>query len=138
MPKLDIPFKEVILSWNALRPQKGKYSIYLSIKHSKSTNWSRYLKVAEWGKNFQRSFKDSDGVYVKHWNVLTCLKDCLGKGFRVRVIAEDGASLDGLKALFVTAYDLSKYKKEDPSGLKSMPIPIITIITAITWDTSFS
>ena len=49
----SLPFSELILSWNASRPQKGKFVFWVNIKHK---NWSGWRKIAEWGKDGQKTF----------------------------------------------------------------------------------
>ena len=60
-----IPFNELILSWNAKRPLKGKLSFFVSVKHN---YWSRWDKLAEWSHNGQQTFVNSRSpfVHTKH------------------------------------------------------------------------
>src|ERR1700733_7340501 len=48
-------FSELIVSWNAQRPLKGKYAIYVSLKTSQ---WSPWLLYAVWGVNQQKTFSE--------------------------------------------------------------------------------
>ena len=106
-------FTELILSWNALRPKKGKYSFFVSLKHNK---WSPWYKLSEWGVKTQQTFVNSRVplIHTKHVRmVLTRGKK--SKFFRIKVVAENGADLRNLKALFVNTCDMTKFCKFKPN-----------------------
>jgi len=108
------PFSELIFSWNAIRPRNksGKFIFYVSILHSK---WSEWIKVAEWGSHIQRSFLSKKDKTVSFRVAPITLKNrVVGKGFKVRVIASDGANLNDVKYLFACASNPEKFKIEIP------------------------
>lgn len=109
------PFDELILSWNALRPQKGRFSFYVSARYPNS-NWSSWYKLAEWGTNGQQTFVNSRAPFVnpKHVRVELARKR-KSRDFRIKVIAEKGANLRDLKALFICVSDMSKYSVVKPT-----------------------
>ena len=39
-------FTELILSWNAMRPESGKMTFWVNIKHN---SWAGWQRLAEWG-----------------------------------------------------------------------------------------
>src|SRR6266478_216785 len=43
-----LPFNELIVSWNALRPQVGYMTLWVSVKYS--NQWSNWHRLAQWGK----------------------------------------------------------------------------------------
>ena len=108
--KTHFPFTEIILSWNAPRPKKGYFSFWTRVKHSgnkKTQVWSRWSKISSWGKlsggnqktfcNTRRKF-----VHTKHVRV-ELQKKRIGSEFQIKVVAEDGANIKRLEALFVNA-----------------------------------
>lgn len=107
-----VPFSELIFSWNALRPQQGKFIFFVSILHQK---WSSWIKVAEWGPNIQKSFSSKRDRFVTFRVAPITLKNKLyGKGFRVRVVSCDNANLRDVKYLFACASTPEKFKIISP------------------------
>ena len=53
MEKTD-PFDELISSWNGMRPEKGKWTFWVSLF---AKGWSPWLKYAEWATKLQKTFK---------------------------------------------------------------------------------
>lgn len=107
------PFTELILSWNALRPKKGNFSFYVSVKHHK---WSPWYKLAQWGVKGQQTFVNSrvPVVHTKHVRmVLTRGKK--SRAFRIKVVAQNGADLRNLNALFVSTADMNKFSQSKPA-----------------------
>ena len=49
----NFPFTELILSWNAMRPERGKLTFWVNIKHN---SWAGWQRLAEWGATSQRTF----------------------------------------------------------------------------------
>jgi len=107
------PFNELILSWNAFRPKKGKFSFFVSVK---GHNWSSWYKLAEWGVNGQQTFVNSRAPLVNPKHVRVELaKGRKSRDFRIKVVAQGGADLRNLKALFVCSSDMSKYSVVRPT-----------------------
>ena len=101
------PFSELILSWNALRPKKGKFDFYISIHHRV---WSKWRKISEWGVKSQQTFVNTRHsiVHVKH--VRTELqRGARSKSFKIKVVARNGATIKNLKALFVCLSDFKSF-----------------------------
>jgi len=112
--KID-PFTELILSWNALRPQKGKLSFFVSVNYinGKQNHWSPWERLAEWGNNNQQTFVNTKNAFVHNKHVKVELKKYKkATGFRIKAFSENGASLNSLKALFVCLSDMNKFHKE--------------------------
>lgn len=102
------PFNELIFSWNGHRPKQGKFTFWVSVKHG--GGWSSWHRIAEWGKNHQRSFINRKNPYVHTKHVRVELqKGVKAKGFRVKVSAEGGADVKNLKALFACSSDLKHF-----------------------------
>lgn len=104
------PFDELILSWNANRPNEGNYLIQVSLLVDE---WSPWLNYAYWGAQDQYSFHEEkqdlksfqDAVEVSHGKKST--------GFRVRVLAENGATLEGLSSLHACLTEVGLQKMEE-------------------------
>jgi hypothetical protein len=81
------PFDELIVSWNAARPAKGNYHIYVS---AKVDQWSEWLPYATWGQDGQSSFSQpsSDGTMRVYQDVLGILGGKKATGFRIKIEME--------------------------------------------------
>ncbi|MBD3273553.1 hypothetical protein GF385_04365 [Candidatus Dependentiae bacterium] len=101
-------FNELILSWNAFRPKKGKYSFYVSVKYN--NRWSGWQKIAEWADKYQKTFLNTKNTFVhtKHVRV-EMQKNKKANGFRIKVLAQNGAKIKNLKSLFVSLADMNKF-----------------------------
>jgi len=112
------PFSELIVSWNALRPAHGFLTVWVSVKHSGS--WSRWHRLAQWGKSFQRTFVNKLGIYVhtKHCRI-EMQRHSLARGFRVKAVFKKGADPKQFKALFACASRPNQFKVVKP--LLSLP-----------------
>lgn len=106
------PFNELILSWNAHRPDNGKLNFWVNVQHAQ---WSGWQKFAEWGAHTQKTFNNNHNTYVhtKHVRVVLC-RGAYGKSFKIRVTGENGAQIYNLKALFACLADLKKFKAAYP------------------------
>jgi hypothetical protein len=116
------PFTELILSWNAIRPKKGKLSFWMCLKNGKWTEWG---KIAEWSNNDQKSFTSLKNpfVHIKHTRA-ELQKNSIATDYKIKVIAEKGATIDLLKAIFVNTVNLAKFSKNKKIfALPSVSIP---------------
>jgi hypothetical protein len=97
--KAKMPFRELILSWNAFRPKKGKFVFYISFKYK---GWTRFFRFAEWGTQSQQTFVNTKNRFLDIRHVRAHTKYLRrANAFRVKVEAQDGADLRLVKALFV-------------------------------------
>lgn len=83
--KNTLPFNELILSWNGIRPKKGKWTFWVSLKDEE------WLKYAEWAPDSQRSFK-SVGNFAESYQDVVIPKE-LCTHFRIKVEGEDLSQL---------------------------------------------
>ena len=97
------PFSELIVSWNARRPKKGRFDFYVSVGNPKlfSGGWSPWRKLAEWGVNGQKTLSSARDrlVHVKHVRV-EMQRGARGRGYRVKAVARNGADLKDVRTLF--------------------------------------
>lgn len=85
-------FNELIISWNAHRPEKGSFLLFASLKVD---HWSEWLPYASWGSQGQASF-DYTAKQMScrtFQDSVSCLKEKTATGFRIRVEAREGALL---------------------------------------------
>ncbi|CUI17053.1 conserved hypothetical protein [Candidatus Protochlamydia naegleriophila] len=121
------PFNELIISWNALRPENGRFLVFASLKIGV---WSKWLPYASWGAKEQASFDHED----EHLNCRTFqdLVSCMGEkkatGFRVRVEVQEGAQFEHFIALHACAsaidnlYLETTHNQQDPLLLDVPPL----------------
>ncbi len=95
-----LPFEELLITWNALRPAQGHYSIYVSVD---TGNWSPWLLYATWGNDFQKgTISTLENIPVQvYQDAVETLEGKTGNGFKVKIIAEKGADISGLKSIHV-------------------------------------
>lgn len=78
-------FSELILSWNAKRPEVGAYRFWISI-HFKE-GWSSWVCYADWGSDDQKSYRQESSLHEVHvhQDILTVAKGWVADGFRVKI-----------------------------------------------------
>lgn len=107
------PFDELILSWNAERPNKGKFLFYVRVK---TKEWSPWLLYALWGHEGQSSFSsaDEDTAVKVYQDTLEMMK---GKAtaFQIKVVPQEGAHLSSIYGLHVYINSGKGSQKTAPS-----------------------
>lgn len=116
------PFDELIVSWSANRPEAGFYLIQLNVL---ITEWSDWFDYAYWGSNDQYTFKQTNADIEVFQDALELLNGNTAKGFKVRVLAKEGACLKNFRSIHALAnlkvnYKLAKDFPED--GLVEIPM----------------
>lgn len=93
------PFDELMISWNALRPEEGKFHFFVSIK---TDEWSPWLQYATWGSDGQTSFQStSEEASVQvYQDAVEVLEGKKATGFKIQIIPED-CSLDHIYGVHV-------------------------------------
>lgn len=103
-----LPFNELILSWNALRPTTGKITFFVSVKHN---NWSPWHRLAEWGADTQKTFVNKLNPYVHTKYVkVEMQRNIVASEFRIKAVFSDGASKRSLNALFACISNMSMFR----------------------------
>lgn len=123
------PFNELIVSWNALRPQMGSYRFSVSVK---SNSWSKYLPYAEWSKSSQRTYRSKNDLASTDQDIVKLNENRLANAFRVKVDAVDGADFTSFYALHACASDLNKYSIRHPGNLIPVRLPILSLRSQLT------
>lgn len=102
------PFDECILSWNGYRPKKGSWSFQVSLKQE--NRWSPWIQYAKWASNSQSTFKYAEeGSWIESYQDAVYPKNDQCTGFQVKVIAEEGATLETFDTLHICLSSISTY-----------------------------
>jgi hypothetical protein len=112
------PFDELILSWNGLRPEEGKWSFWVSLRQGE---WSAELPYAEWSCASQKTFEAIGPIAKSYQDGVFPLQGD-GEGFRVIVRAEEGADLSQLQELYVCLSSLSDFRETEWKKLPSVKL----------------
>lgn len=115
-----IPFEELMLSWNAIRPIEGKFLFYVSVK---ANEWSPWLLYASWGSEGQSSFHNTtqESTIRTYQDAVEVLAGNKATAFQIKIIAEGDATLDLIHALHVYTND---EKNQQPHLPDSYSTPI--------------
>ena len=106
-------FDELLITWNAERPTRGHYEIHVSVD---TGEWSPWVLYAVWGESFQSSFKEIQaGIQVYQDGVEPLEGE--GKGFKVKVIANDGSDISKLHSLHVSTNFIQSLGYKEIRGL---------------------
>ncbi len=114
-------FNDLIISWNALRPIRGKFSFYVRVKLAE---WSSWFCLAVWGRNsdgtvHQRSVSyPQDSLLHLDVDTLSLSGENLANEFEVKVVCEEGAHEAALHSLWAS---VSRLEKNRSSNHFSMP-----------------
>lgn len=105
------PFDELIISWDAARPQNGAFLIQVSIRELNS-DWSPWLDYAFWGSSDQYTFKQ---VIPEHnikvfQDTIEMLNGKQASAYKIRISAIEGASLNNFRTLHASTTDLKNHK----------------------------
>jgi predicted small secreted protein len=94
------PFEELILSWNGYRPKKGYFHFSIALQKDE---WTPHVDYVSWSSEAQKSFHSTNKEIESYQDIVT-VKEGQAKGFRVRLEAKKGASLDSIFALHACTY----------------------------------
>lgn len=102
-----ISFDELIISWNAMRPQYGELKISISVKIHEI--WSPWFLYATWGSSGQKG-GNVDALrfplQIKQ-DILEIVDGQKATGFRVRVEAHSEATMDEFYSIHVCASSIA-------------------------------
>jgi hypothetical protein len=128
-----LPFDELIISWDAARPEEGHYLIRASLF---TTEWSSWLDYAVWGASDQYTFDQQlpNGLCRTYQDAVEVLEGGKATGFRISIQAKEGASLQKMRTLHACVTDLKAQKMTfdlgqyssillNVGGLSQMAIP---------------
>jgi hypothetical protein len=124
VPKVK-SFDELLLSWNAVRPVRGHYVILCSVYVQ--NHWSSWLLYAVWGTHHQYSFHDTSSQDLVHsfQDQIQIIEGQIATGFRIRIEACDGATLENFYTLYACCSFLKSFKFSSFQPLySSLVLPI--------------
>ncbi len=95
-----IPFDELLITWNAKRPEEGEFSIFVSVLDD---DWSDWMHYADWGAKSQRGdlFELESGKARVYQDAVETLNGKKNQGFKIKVVANQGASISSMHSLHV-------------------------------------
>jgi len=124
----SIPFNEMLISWNALRPSSGHYVILSRVLIN--NQWSPWLLYAVWGSQEQFSFHDShpSSPVRSFQDQVEILDNQLATGFCIRVEACNGANLENFYDLYASTSNIGTPwpTYSAPHHSISLPVPKIS------------
>lgn len=109
-----IPFDELILSWNGIRPKTGMWTFFVSVNNI-------WHKMAEWGATSQRSFENQDTIALTN----------LATSFQVKV---EGPDLSNLHKVYVCLSNTKEHKSAPPKNLSSVLLKNVPLKSQLTLD----
>lgn len=106
-------FTQLIFSWNALKPKKGFFSFFVQVNDAKTNNWQEWHHMADWGNDIQKSYysQGKDGT-TYHYVRLEIPADKYATAYRIKIVAQDHASLSLLRSININIANLQKFKTE--------------------------
>ena len=107
-----IPFDDLIISWNAMRPQYGGFHIAISVKTESWTPWFLYASWTSAGQRGGMAFPRDVPLKIE-LDIIELLNGVTATGFRIRLEAVDGAVLDEFYFLHACASRPSALQVED-------------------------
>lgn len=125
--KLSVaPFQELVLSWHASRPSKGRYTFFISVRQN--NEWSPWLYYAEWSCPGQIMFRDrpEPSLAAAHAGFIKPTKGTCD-AFRIWVTTSGGADLQNFYNFSVCATNPSEFSPSDqipdlsPIFIESVP-----------------
>lgn len=120
-----LPFNEVIIGWNAQRPDQGQYHISLSLELDE---WSPWFSYALWGTNSQRSFEHHYGPLKIFQDTVTVSGDHAASGWRVKIEAIDALNLQQFHLLYAAIPMTHKAQKKMGREYVCLEVPGISQI----------
>lgn len=107
--ELNLPsFKELTLSWNALRPANGRYTFFVRVKRNEQ--WSPWLYYAEWSSQGQIIFTDAPThSFATAYEGKVKPKAGTCDGYQIKVCGSGGTDLRGLYNLTACTSDLNQF-----------------------------
>ena len=118
--KTTSPFNELIVSWNGLRPLKGKWTFWVSLRQDE---WSPWMRYAEWSSTAQKTFKSEGGKIAQSFQDAVFPIQGFCDAFRIKAVAEGGSDLTRLDAIFACVSDLTKRTSE--AAKKALPFAML-------------
>ncbi|MCB1112641.1 MAG: C39 family peptidase [Chlamydiales bacterium] len=117
-------FDELLISWNAQRPEQGAFQLYVSLQVDGV--WSPWAFYALWGSNNQFTTQQEVQEFPMrvYQDCVSVLEGKRASAFRVLVLSVDGAPLGRFRALHVTTTDKSMRGPPKKKSWKAVSLPV--------------
>lgn len=122
-----LPFDELLISWNALRPPCGHYAILSRLLIQ--DQWTSWLLYAVWGGKEQFSFQDAPfHIPVRSFqDQVEVLDNKVATAFSIRVIAYGGATLENFYTLYACTSRMNAPHLTYSSSSRSLSLTVPNI-----------
>lgn len=116
--KADIPpFSQLLFSWNAFRPESGFFTFFSRTRDAATKQWGPWHKMIDWGHEVQRSYEDPKHSTSQYLHVrLEVDRNHLADAFIIKIVKNNGASFENVKALAVCTANFNNFKAESVSA----------------------
>lgn len=127
-----ISFDELIVSWNAMRPQYGGFNLNIAVKINEM--WSPWFLYSSWSSESQKGGNIDPvrfPVRVKK-DILEVIDGQKATGFRIRVDAKNGATLEEFYSLHACASSIVDHisvKAATANSSIDLEVPLISQMT---------
>ena len=121
------PFTQLMVSWNAMRPEKGYFSFYGQIFDNHTKKWGKWHHMFDWGSDIQQSYSSSSDGCSSYAHVrLELDKNHSANGFRIKIIPHQSACLSALYSCSIAYSNFALFKSEIDTN---MILPSISLST---------
>lgn len=111
--KLDTnPFRQAVLCWNASKPEAGYFSFYVQVRDTSTGKWYEMHHMIDWGADRQRSYFSRGAETQGHHVRVEVPYHTSADGFRIKVVAHEGANLALFHSLVVTISDMTQFNAD--------------------------
>ncbi len=115
------PFTQLILSWNAFRPQEGYFSFYVQVRDALTNKWGIWHHVADWGDVTTQSFLSKSDGFSSHVYVRLEIDDKkYANAFRIKIESRNAANLSLVRSIIVAFSDFNFFKSELCSDIQNL------------------
>jgi hypothetical protein len=115
---VDVPqFTQLIFAWNAFRPGKGHFTFLVQARNAVNKEWGKWHKMVDWGSSIQCSYSSSSDGHTHYQHVrLETETNQFADGFRLKVVAHNGAILQEVHGIAASIANFSLFKPEALDG----------------------
>lgn len=105
-------FSQLVMSWNAQRPQTGHFSFWVQVRDASNGIWGKWHRMIDWGDKVQRSYLSKPGGLSEYLHVRLEVPKGKADGFRIKVVATEGVPLSLVHSLSICLSDFARFIPE--------------------------
>ena len=124
-----MPFTQLIVSWNAQRPESGEFLLKARVRHADTKKWDTWHTIASWGKH-QKSFFSRGAFSTFHYSRLEVEGGAVADAFEVALEGTQDATMDTVSGIFVCVSNQSAFIPESYHG-KGLGLPSYKVKRAV-------